>query len=174
MKDFSLLSFGDDNPLIQQHQAIVSAKAVPPFPIFMDLGYSNIMCFWEALLYHINFSYCRSSQPAARIWYGDILDILLLPANVAINAVDSIIPLLLLDFCISDWDSFAGNTLKRACTIAFGWWETVSLPGTVLDGKSISQGLFLQLKQPLGQQIAFSMELWQCFSRSRKPIPSLL
>ena len=54
--------------------------------------------------------------------------ILLLPVDVAIKAVDFIISLILLDSSISDRDGFAGNTLRRVCTIATGWRETVSEP----------------------------------------------
>ena len=55
-----------------------------------------------------------------------MMSILLLPANVAIKAVDSIISLILLDSRISDWDGLAGNTLRRVCKTATWWWETAS------------------------------------------------
>ena len=94
-------------------------------------------CGWqEAMFEHtmqfalilISFSYCGLPWPAAWIRSGDIMAILLLPANVAIKAVDFIILLILLYSCISNWDGFAENTLRRACTIVTGWQETASEP----------------------------------------------
>ena len=76
----------------------------------------------------ISFLYWGSPRPAARIRSRDIMAILLLPANVPFKAVDFIISLILLDSCISDWDGFAGNTLRRAYTIVTGWWETALEP----------------------------------------------
>ena len=72
--------------------------------------------------------YCGSPGPAAWIRSGDMMAILLLPANVAIKAVDSVISLILLNSSISDWNGFAGNTSRRAWTIATEWQETVSEP----------------------------------------------
>ena len=74
----------------------------------------------------INFLYHGLPWPAAWLRSGDMIAILLLPANVAIKAVDSIISIILLDSRISECDGLAGNTSRRVCIMATGWRETVS------------------------------------------------
>lgn len=76
----------------------------------------------------INCLHCGSLYPAAQMRSGKVMAILSLPPNVAVKDVDSTMLLISPDSGMSDWESWAGNTLRRACNISTGLQEIASEP----------------------------------------------
>ena len=74
----------------------------------------------------INFLYCRSLRPAARIASGEMSATLSLAQNDDNRVVDLNQSSMLSDSMMSTWEGSVANPFKSACKMDSGWHEIAS------------------------------------------------